>query len=144
MTSMMAPSVNLEAMHVLQFDYDGDDDIAYIHIDGPRSAITEQVDDAWYLRLAQEDGEVVGMELHGLRSVFLKNPYFTKAFLPSIEELEAYTGLPFARASLRIEGTVERLPRTTHLIILLIGLAIGMYDAHLRDDAEPFADVDWN
>ena len=33
------------------------DDVAVIHLNGPRPAVSEQADDGWYLRLA--DGEVV-------------------------------------------------------------------------------------
>jgi uncharacterized protein YuzE len=121
------PPVDLDGFLRLLFAYDSEDDIAYLHLDGPRPAITEQVDDGWYLRL--HNGSVVGLELHGLKQLLLSTPFYSSVFAPAIEELEACTGKSFDRDSIRAEGPIDEMPKTTHLTILLIGRAIEKYES---------------
>lgn len=116
------PSVNLEAIDRLVFVYDREDDLAFLHIDGPRSAISEQADDGWYLRVA--DGEAVGLELHGLKRIFLSSPFYSEVFRPAMREIEAFTGRSFESDDIRAEGSAAELHHTTHLLILLLGQAI--------------------
>lgn len=135
MTQLKSPSVDLEGFDHLVVAYDRADDIAFIHIDGPRPASTEQVDDGWYIRL-DDDDEIVGLELHGLKRLFLSTPFFARVFKPAIEELEAFTGRSFETDSFRAEGTVGELPRTTHLLILMLGQSFAKYEALQRSEYE--------
>jgi len=129
-----APTINLEGFERLVFVYDDEDDIAYIHIDEARPALTERVDDGWYLRLV--DDAIVGMELHGLKRIFLSTPFYSSVFQPAIRELEEYTGRSFDEGGLSAEGPINRVPRTTHLLIFMIGQAIVKYEAVRRSEFE--------
>ncbi len=128
------PSVNLEGFSHLLFVYDDEDDVAYIHLDGPRPAMTERVDDGWYLRLA--DDAIVGMELHGLKRIFLSTPFYSSVFQPAIHELEEFTGGSFEAGGLSAAGHIDQLPRTTHLLILMIGQAVVKYEAVRQSEFE--------
>jgi uncharacterized protein YuzE len=127
MHSAGTPSIDLEGFRRLLFVYDGEDDIAYLHLDGPRAAITEQADDGWYLRIL--DGSVVGLEIHGLKRLLLSTPFYSSVFAPAIDELEGYTGMSFDGDSIRADAPIGELPKTTHLAILLIGQAIEKYES---------------
>ena len=127
------PSINLEGFDRLLFTYDQDDDIAYIHIDGPRHAITERIDAGWYLRM--DEGAIVGMELHGLKRIFLSTRFYAAVFEPAIRELEAFTGNAFDEG-LQADGPIDKLPRTTHLLIFLMGQAVTKFEALRRAEAE--------
>ncbi|MCC7364656.1 MAG: DUF2283 domain-containing protein [Dehalococcoidia bacterium] len=122
MTTLIQPMLDLAAIRTIEVDYDAEDDLAIIHINGPRPAVTEQVDDGWYLRVAEL--EVVGIELHGLVRMFLSLPWFARVARPALTELEAYAGQPLARLG-RVSAASGELPATTHLLIFLIGQAIG-------------------
>lgn len=130
MTLSTLPRFNLEGFTHLVFSYDAEDDIAYLHIDGPRASVSTEVDDAWYLRLA--DDEIVGLELHGLKRMFLSTPFFASVFKPAIAELQQVTGKRFfdgADEDIHAEGSIDELPQTTHLVILMIGQAVAKYEA---------------
>lgn len=133
MQPTLTPSIDLEGFERLLFTYDQDDDIAYIHIDGPRPAITERIDDGWYLRL--DDGAIAGMELHGLKRRFLSTPLYATVFQPAIQELEGFTGANFDDG-LQADGPIDKLPRTTHLLIFMIGQAVAKFEALRRAQAE--------
>lgn len=127
------PTINLEGLERLVFAYGGEDDIAYLHIGGPRKAITVQADDSWYLRVA--DGEVVGLELHGLRRAFLTTPLFSAVFKPVIDEMEALSGASFfGDEGFRAEGPPTELPKTFRLLILLIGQGLARYQIALQEE----------
>lgn len=126
-TAMLTPSVNLEGIHKLVFVYD-QDDIATIHIDGPRPALTEHVDDGWYLRVA--DGAIVGIELHGLKRIFLSKPFYSTMFQPALREIETLAGQSFdGGGDIRAEARASRLPHTTRLLIFMLGQAMVKYDS---------------
>ncbi|MGH2633421.1 MAG: DUF2283 domain-containing protein [Tepidiformaceae bacterium] len=133
MTLTLTPSIDLEGFDHLVFTYDHDDDIAYIHIDGPRAAITERIDDGWYLRL--DGGAIVGMELHGLRRIFLSTAFYAAVFEPAIRELEALAGSTFDEG-LHADRPIDKLPRTTRLVIFLIGQAVTKFETLRRAEAE--------
>jgi len=133
MRPALTPSINLEGFDRLQFIYDQDDDVAYIHIDGPRAAVTERIDDGWYLRL--DEGAIVGMELHGLKRIFLSTPFYAAVFDPAIRELEAFTESAFD-GGLQADASIDKLPRTTHLLIFLIGQAVTKFETLRRAAAE--------
>ena len=127
---MLTPRFNLEGFNHLLFTYDPRDDIAFLHVDGPQPAVTTEVDDAWYIRI--REGEIVGMELHGLKRIFMSTPFFSKVFEPSMRELEEFTGKRFYDDDddeITAEGTIDQLPKTTHLLILMIGQAIAKFEA---------------
>ena len=129
-----ALTVNLEGFKRLVFTYDDEDDIAYIHVDGARPAVTERVDDGWYLRL---DGDAIaGMELHGLKRIFLSTPFYSSVFQPAILELEDYTGGSFDEGGVSAEGQIGKLPRTSHLLIFMIGQAMVKYETARRLEFE--------
>jgi hypothetical protein len=121
------PSVNLEAFDRITVVYDRDDDIVVFHLDGPRPAITEAVDDSWYLRVA--DDVVVGMELHGLRRAFLSTPFYASLFRPAIHELEQAGGRALIEGPLVAEGSTNELPMNSRLVLLLVGQALAKYEA---------------
>lgn len=121
------PRVDLEGFRRLVFAYDFEDDIAYLHLDGPRAAITEQAGDGWYLRIL--DGSVVGLELHGLKRLLLSTPFYSSVCAPAIAEIEAYAGASLDADSIRADGAIAELPKATHLAILLIGQAIEKYES---------------
>lgn len=121
------PRVDLEGFRRLVFAYDAEDDIAYLHLDGPRAAITEQAGDGWYLRIL--DGSVVGLELHGLKRLLLSTPFYSSVSAPAIAEIEAHTKSSFDADSIHAEGEIGDLPKTTHLAILLIGQAIEKFES---------------
>lgn len=125
------PWVDLDALNRLVFLYDGEDDIASLHIGSAQPAISEQIDDAWYLRL---DGDrIVGMELHGLERTFLSDPFYAKAFTPALQELRESTGRSLGIDGLRAEGSFAELPSTARLLIFLIGVATAKYQRMVRD-----------
>ena len=138
MTHGVSPSMNIAHLRALRFVYDAEDDIAIIHFGTPQGVITEQVNEGLFLRLAAESGEVVGLEMHGFQSRFLRNPYLRESFSAGIHELESSSGAPFGGADLVYEGSVERLPKTTHLTLLLVGLAIGLYDTNIHSNRSGF------
>ena len=123
MTLSTLPRFNLHGFTHLVCSYEAEDDIAYLHIDGPGASVSTEVDDAWYLRLA--DDEIVGLELHGLKRMFLSTPFFASVFKPAIAELQQVTGKRFfdgADEDIHAEGS-------THLVILMIGRAVAKYEA---------------
>ncbi|MCK9486162.1 MAG: DUF2283 domain-containing protein [Dehalococcoidia bacterium] len=130
----LTPSLrfNPEGFSHVHFVYEAEDDIAFVHLDGPRPATSIEVDDAWYLRVA--DGEIVGLELHGLKRIFLSTPFFAQVFKPAMAELEARTGRRFfgeddADADdIDASGSVAELRRTTDLLLLMIGQATAKHD----------------
>ncbi len=126
MFSAVTPSIDLTGFRHLVFAYDIEDDILYAHINGPLAADTEQVDDAWYLRV--EGDEVVGLEIHGLKRTLLSTRFFSKMFKPALIEVEEFTGVSYRQASFDAEGTVEQLPHTAQLVVFLIGRAIEKYE----------------
>lgn len=130
-----APRFNLEGFDHLLFSWDSGDDVAYLHIDGPRPAVTHEVDDAWYIRVDGK-GEVVGLELHGLRRIFLSDPFFAQVFKPAIAELEQFTSRSFfdGGEDISAKGTIDQLPKTTHLLIFMIGQASAKYEARQRQE----------
>ena len=133
MQTKTTPTIDLDAFRHLQLSYDPADDIAYIHLDGPRAALTEQVDDGWYLRIAE--GESVGMELHGLFRLFLSTPFYAGVFAPALRELEQATGHS-VDGGLEISASVDELPKTAQLVVLLLGQAVAKLDALQRIEAE--------
>ncbi len=132
MAQTLTPRFNLEGFQRLSFSYDLEDDIAYVHIDGPVPAVTVEVDDGWYLRL--RDDEVVGLELHGLQRIFLATPFYARVFSPAIGELESFSGRALSEG-FQVEGSINELPKTTHLLILMIGQAVVKYEAIQRAEA---------
>ena len=127
---IVSPRLNLEGFQAIQFSYDRDDDIALVHLDAPRPAMTTELEDGWHLRTA--DGEIVGLELHGLKRTFLSTPFFAAVFTPAIEEIEAATGRKFFDrdgGDIHAEGPTGAFPRLTHLMILMIGQAVAKYEA---------------
>jgi len=134
--STRTPSIDLEGFTSIVFGYEAEDDIAMIHFDGPRPAITEEADDGWYLRLA--DDTVIGMELHGFRVGMLTRPQFLRAFEPAIRELEAHAGKSL-ESGLVVSGTLAELPRTTHLAIFLTGQGLARLEALRQEEMKAAA-----
>jgi hypothetical protein len=134
MTTHTSPHLNLESFKSMRFRYNVDDDIAVVHIDDPRPAITVEVDDGWYLRVAEQ--EVVGMELHGLQRIFLSSSYYSRVFAPALDELSERAGQPILKITdaTTVSGTVEELPQTMHLLIFMIGQATMKYQEDRREE----------
>lgn len=132
MTAVTSPYFNLEGFQTLDFHYRGDDDVAVIHIDGPKSAVTWEVDDSWYLRVA--DDEIVGMELHGLQRIFLSTKLYAGLFRDALDELLEAGGSEDLGEGLNVGGSIEDFPKTTHLLIFMIGRASEKSDAVLREE----------
>ena len=132
MSTPVAPDFDIDGFERLLFNYDAMGDIAYLHVDEVRAAVTVDVDDAWYVRLA--GNEVVGLELHGLRRIFLSNPFFSKVFTPAIRELEEFTGTQLfsGDADFTAQGSTVELPKTSHLLIFMVGQALARYEAMQR------------
>lgn len=126
MAATNLPSVNLEAFDHLLFVLD-EDDVAYLHMDGPRAAITEQVDDGWYIRIADE--AIVGLEIHGFKRVLLSTPFYSRTCRPALDEIEKFTGRSFDSDSIHAAGTIDELPKTTHLVMFMMGLALSKFSA---------------
>jgi len=128
MTEIPSPSFAIESFSRIWFSYESEDDIALAHLEEPREAITWELGRGWHLRLSEDEGEVVGMELHGLRRMFLDTPLYSGVFAPAIHEMEQFTGRKLTSGFLA-QGTVQQLPRTTHLLIFMIGQAIEKHEA---------------
>ena len=82
-----------------------------------------------------DDGAIVGVELHGLKRRFLSTPFYAAVFEPVIQELEGFTGASFDDG-LRAEGHTDELPRTTRLLIFMIGEAVAKFEALRRSQFE--------
>jgi hypothetical protein len=132
MRAITSPRFNLEGFGTLTFHYGADDDIAVIHLDGPKPAVTWEVDDSWYLRVA--DDEIVGMELHGLRRIFLSTKLYAALFRDALAELIQRGGSGDLSEGLDVTGSVDELPKTAHLVIFLMGRASEKFDAALREE----------
>lgn len=133
MTAHLVPRFDIEGFDHVIFSYDVEDDIALVHIDEPRPAVTEEVDDGWYLRLDRD--RIVGLELHGFRRTFLTSPLFGHVVLPALKELEDRTGAGTDAESFSAQGSTDEMPRTTHLILYMIGAATAKYESCSRERA---------
>lgn len=134
MTTVNVPHFDIESFKAMRFSYSMDDDIAVVHIDQPQPAVTIEVDDGWYLRVAND--EVVGIELHGLQRVFLSNSFYSRMFAPAVQELAEFTGESILERAggVSVSGTIEELPRTMHLLIFMIGQATMKYQDARRGE----------
>lgn len=128
MTPIATLRLHLDALTSLTFLYDEESDIASVFIGKPRDAITEEAGGGWYLR--ESDGEVSGLELHGLVEHILIEPFYADVTTPVLRELEAHAGHPLAEG-LSIHAPVEALPRTTRWFILMLGAAAARHE-HAR------------
>ena len=128
MTEIPSPRFAIESFSRIWFSYESEDDIALAHLEEPREAITWELGQGWHLRLSEDEDEVVGMELHGLRRMFLDIPLYAEVFAPAIHEMEQFTGRKLTSGFLA-QGTIQQLPRTTHLLIFMIGQAIEKHEA---------------
>lgn len=126
MTEIPSPHFSIEGFSRIWFSYESEDDIVLAHLDEPRAAVTWELGRGWHLRLSDE-GEVFGMEIHGLRRMFLDAPRYSEVFAPAIHEMEQFTGRKLASGFLA-QGTIQQLPRTTHLLIFMIGQAIEKHE----------------
>lgn len=131
------PMVDLDGVTRLRFDYDRDDDIALFHMGGPRPAVSEDVGDGWYLRLAG-DG-IVGLELHGLRRRLLTTPFYARLFRPALREIERLSGQTLEAERLVIDAAPEAVPMTTRLLLLLVGQALTRLETIQRVEYEAAA-----
>lgn len=128
-TEVISPRLDLEGIRQLRFSYDAEHDIACLHVGESRPAVTLEIGGGSHLRM---DGrEVVGMELHGLRRAFLGVPAYAPSFTPVIREIEALAGHTLDE-SFEADGTADRLPKTTRLLIFMVGQAIATYEADRR------------
>lgn len=123
MTSV-APYVDLPTLARLTFDYDADADLASIHLGEPRPAVSEEVDSGWFLRLDDATDEIVGMELHGLKQLAARTPLHARVVGPALQELEGFARTAADEGGFRATGNLDELPRTTQLVILMLGQAI--------------------
>ena len=127
MTEIPSSRFIIEGFSRIWFSYESEDDIVLAHLDEPRAAVTWELGRGWYLRLSEDEDEVVGMELHGLRRMFLDAPLYSELFAPALDEMEQFTGRKLASGFLA-QGTIQQLPRTTHLLIFMIGQAIEKHE----------------
>lgn len=126
-TGAATPHLDAEGVRSLCFSYEAEDDIALLHVGEPRPAVTFDLGGGWHLRVDDDDGEVVGMELHGWRQFFLDAPSRVSAVVPAMREVEAFTGRTL-RENIVAVATVEQLPATARLLIDMISEAIALYE----------------
>jgi hypothetical protein len=131
-SSVVSPRIDIEGIERVVFAYDTEDDIVYLHIGAPRPALTVEAGDGWNLRMA--DGEIVGLELHGFCRAVLSTTFFAHVTKPAIKELEQLGGASF-NDGLSVQGSIEELPKTTRLLILMIGFAVSKLQDSQRDAA---------
>ncbi|PZC43286.1 MAG: hypothetical protein DK306_002133 [Chloroflexi bacterium] len=120
MVSALTPRFDIQGLKRLRFSYDAEFDLANIHIEAPQPASTIEVDDGWYLRLSDE--AIVGMELHGLKRIFLSSTLFARVFTPSLDELRQHTGKTIDE-DFTADGSAQELPHTSHLLLFMLGAA---------------------
>lgn len=65
----------------------------------------------------------------------MSTPFFSQVFKPAIDEIGTFTGKPFGAESFSAQGSVEQLPKTTHLLILMIGLAVAKFENLRKEEA---------
>lgn len=123
------PLFQLEGLRRLQVAYDAEDDIASIHLDGPRSSVTTELDHGWFVRTA--DGAVTGFEMHGLRRFVLTNAAYEPVVTPALRELTSVAGCTMAE-DFAVRGDVAELPRTTQLIWFILGVVAEKYTSRRR------------
>lgn len=126
MFSHITPVVALDTLTSVLFDYDQLGDIVSFLLNGPRPAITEDIDDGWNLRVDAD--EALGLEIFGMKRRLLTDPFYARLFAPAITELEAFTGKSFATDDIRAHAPIGDLPRTAQLLIFLMGQAITRYE----------------
>ena len=131
MTEIPSPRFAAEGFGRIWFSYESEDDLALAHLDEPREAVTWELGRGWHLRLSEDGDEVVGLELHGLRRMFLNAPPYSGVFAPAIREMEQFTGRKLAGGFLA-RGTIRQLPRTARLLVFMIGQAIEKHEAMRR------------
>lgn len=126
-TGAIAPRLDAGAVRSIRFSYDAEYDIALLHLGEPRPAVTYDLGDGWYLRV-DDDGEAVGLELHGWRLRFLGAPSRASDAALAMREIEAFAGRTLDE-DIVAAAPVERLPHTARLLIGMVGEAIARYES---------------
>lgn len=127
------PSVSLEALRQVRFAYDHEGDIAFVHLGDARSSITEQVDDAWYIRLAGE--MVTGIELHGFRGSLLATPFYATLARAAIDEIRTLAGQDVETGDIDVVASIETLPSAVLFCTFVVGQAVEKLEGVRRASA---------
>lgn len=127
-TGAIAPRLDAGAVRSIRFSYDAEYDIALLHLNEPRPAVTHDLGDGWHLRVDDDDGEAVGLELHGWRLRFLDAPSRASDAALAMREIEAFAGRTLDE-DIVAAAPVERLPHTARLLIGMAGEAIARYES---------------
>jgi hypothetical protein len=134
-TTESSPLLDLEAFTSLCFSYDAEYDIAHFHVGAPRGGVAEDIGRGWYLFLTEDEDEVVGLEIHGLKRTLEHSVFLKRTFASALAELERTTGKHFLAEGgedVRVDGSTEQLPCSARFMTLLLGQAVAMYEATLR------------
>lgn len=126
-TGAVAPRLDAGAVRSIRFSYDAEYDIALLHLNEPRPAVTYDLGDGWHLRV-DDDGEAVGLELHGWRLRFLDAPSRASDATLAMREIEAFAGRTLDE-DIVAAAPVERLPHTARLLIGMADEAIARYES---------------
>lgn len=127
----VTPRLDAGAIRSLRFSYDAEYDIALLHVGEPRPAVTFDLGDGWHLRV-NDDGEAVGLELHGWRLRFLDVPARASDAALAMREVEAFAGRTLDE-DIAAAATVEQLPATARLLIDMFGEAIARYESEYAE-----------
>ena len=128
-TDVLTPTLDPRSIREIMLSYDNEYDLAWFHINEPRSAFTLEVDDGIYLR--EDDGDVVGMEVHDFSRAFADNISLARATVPAIAEIETFAGRKLDE-SFEMRATAEQLPTTTQMLVFVIAHALATHEAELR------------
>ena len=134
-TGAVAPRLDAGAVRSIRFSYDAEYDIALLHLGEPRPAVTYDLGDGWHLRV-DDDGEAVGLELHGWRLRFLDAPSRASDAALAMREIEAFAGRTLDEGIVAA-APAERLPHTARLLIGMAGEAIARYESDYAQDGTP-------
>ena len=129
-TGLISPTFDAQSVREIVFSYWGKhDDIASIHINERRAAFMIEGDHGIHLREA--DGEIVGMDVHDFGRAYPRCAALSRVAIPAIAEIEAFAGCELDER-FEVRATAEQLPRTTQMLIFVIGYALATQEAELR------------
>ena len=128
-TDVLTPTLDPRSIREIIFSYDNEYDLAWFHINERRAAFTLEVDGGIYLR--QDEGDVVGMEVHDFSRAFADNIPLARATVPAIAEIEAFAGRKLDE-SFEMRATADQLPTTTQMLVFVIAHALATHEAELR------------
>jgi len=126
------PFLNFASIKALEFSYDDEDDIAFVHVNKPRPAVSLDVAGDMWLRVNPDTDEVLGLEIHAFAKGFLIRHSKIAAF--AADAMKA-AERKFGADAREIHTNSKTLPEFRDFLMYLLGQAIGTYERERLQEA---------